>query len=199
MPSYYTSKLYEGEEETLRSFILRCSSMNSDPLPLDKYTDLEYNHSLDRELEKAKQKLKYYTNLKKNDDELAKAYAEAKETIERHKREYKEKKESMKARYIDMKTQLDNLNWPPIFNKAHKFMVRIITESLENDCNIYEEPVPTMEEWIDRKIKRSEWEIEYYQEEIVKNHNKIDKCNSYYHELYDFLDKVAPYEKTNND
>ena len=84
MPTGLTSKIYEGEDTSLRCFALTCvrqlgygyyaSEYGEKELPLDKAPIIKPSNYHKKELEKAKKQLEDFMELQKKPDELHKKY-----------------------------------------------------------------------------------------------------------------------------
>jgi len=208
MPTFYTDNLYQGEEETLRSFVLRCalnsgagwraSEYGKKPLPIDKAPVLSPTSHYKDKLNEAKQRLEYYEKAKENRADLFMVYDEFRKNTEEKNKEEKERIDALKARYLAMKNGVESIEMPPEFSDFKLFMLNQLDDSIKFDCAYHETEIPPIDEWIDRQIEHYQWEVGCYTKEVDNEDKRVEKDNALLSTLYTILDKAAPYEKSEN-
>ena len=208
MSTFYTDKLYKGEEETLRSFVLRCalnsgagwraSECGKKPLPIDKAPILSPTSHYKDKLKEAKQWLEYYEKAKENRPVLLRVYEEFRKNTEEKNKEEKERIDAVKARYLAMKNGVESIEMPPEYSDFKLFMLNQLDDSINFDCAYHEAEIPPIDVWIEGQIEHYQWETDCYAERIDLEEKQIENDTACLNNLYAILDKVAPYENSEN-
>lgn len=204
MPTGLTSKIYEGEDTSLRGFALTCarqlgfgyyaSNFGESALPLDKAPDIKPSNYHKEELEKAKKKLEDFMNLQKDPDALRKKYEEHLKLINGDKEESRKHKEEIKENYLSVLDKVEKWDAPSEFDSLVKLMKDQLNDSIKYDCTIYdyEKKEQSIEEWAKSEISAIKWSIGYHETEYKKAVEYANECNEYIKKLYEELDKVEP-------
>ena len=204
MPTGLTSKIYEGEDTSLRSFALTCvrqlgygyyaSNYGEDALPLDKAPDIKPSNYHKKELEKAKKQLEDFMELQKKPDALHKKYEEYLSTIHKNDEKSKKNKEQVKERYLSVLGKVEKWDAPSEFNSLVELMKDQLNDCIRYDCTTYDDDrkEQSIEEWAESEIGSIKWSIEYHEKEYEKEIEYAKECNEYIHKLYEELDKIEP-------
>lgn len=207
MPTGLTAKIYDGSDITLRGFALRCatqfgagyiaSDYGEKELPADGVPKLEVESFYQTNLESAIEDLSYWTNLKKDGDELTKAYNKAKKALRECRADYINRVESRWERYMDMKKRIEGWDVNERYENLKSMMLQQIKESMEWDCpdseksavEIYPDLEP-MDVWIDKNINNATQRVVHCFERIKAAKKSIDETEDYLAGLYAELDKL---------
>ena len=204
MPTGLTSRIYEGEDTSLRCFALTCvrqlgygyyaSNYGESALPLDKAPDIKPSNYHKEELEKANKKLEDFMNLQKDPDALRKKYEEYLKQINEDKEESRKHKEEIKENYLSVLDKVEKWDAPSEFNSLVELMKDQLNDCIKYDCTIYDydKKEQSIEEWAESEISSIKWEIEYHKKEYEAEVKHAKKCNEYIHKLYEELDKIEP-------
>lgn len=207
MPTYYTETLYNGDKETLRSFILRCAlatgaglraSKEDMPLPISAPPVLSGTNYYKRKLKATTEWLEYYKRAKENRVDLFAVYDEFRKNTEEKNKEEKERIDAIKSRYLEMKERIENFDMPSEYSDFKSFILKQLSDGIEYDCVYHETEIPPIEEWIDRQIENYQWEADYYAKEADLEEKQIEKDTAFLNNLYTMLDKVDPYKDNKN-
>lgn len=207
MPTYYTETLYNGDKETLRSFILRCAlatgaglraSKEDMPLPISAPPVLSDTNYYKRKLKATTEWLEYYKRAKENRVDLFAVYDEFRKNTEEKNKEEKERIDAIKSRYLEMKERIENFDMPSEYSDFKSFILKQLSDGIEYDCVYHETEIPPIEEWIDRQIENYQWEADYYAKEADLEEKRIEKDTAFLNNLYTMLDKVDPYKDNKN-
>lgn len=200
MTTFYTDNLYKGEEESLRSFVLRCalnssagwraSECGEKTLPIDKAPILSTTSHYKDKLKEAKQWLVYYEKAKENKVNLLAVYNEfVKNTKEKDKKN-KERIDAIKARYLAMKNGVEGIEMPPEYSDFKLFMLKQLDDSINFDCVYHETVIPPIDVWIEGQIEHYQWEVDCYTKEVDDEEKRVEKDNAFLSNLYTILDKI---------
>jgi len=204
MPTGLTSKIYEGEDTSLRGFALKCvrqlgygyyaSNYGEDALPLDKAPDIKPSDYHKKELEKANKELEDFMNLQKDPDALRKKYEEYLSTIHKNDEKSKKSKEQVKERYLSVLGKVEKWDAPSEFNSLVELMKDQLNDCIRYDCTTYDDDrkEQSIEEWAESEIGSIKWSIEYHEKEYEKEIEYAKECNEYMKKLYEELDKIEP-------
>ena len=204
MPTGLTSRIYEGEDTSLRGFALTCvrqlgygyyaSEHGEKELPLDKAPIVKPSNYHKEGLEKANKKLEDFLNLQKDPDALRKKYEEHLKQINEDKEKSRKYKEEIKENYLSVLDKVEKWDAPSEFNSLVELMKDQLNDCIEYDCTIYDDDKKeqSIEEWAESEISSIKWEIEYHKKEYEAEVKHAKECNEYIHKLYEELDKVEP-------
>ena len=204
MPTGLTSKIYEGEDTSLRGFALTCvrqlgfgyyaSNYGKMALPLDKAPDIKPSNYHKEELERANKKLEDFMNLQKDPDALRKKYEEHLKVINGDKEESRKHKEKIKENYLSVLDKVEKWDAPSEFDSLVKLMKDQLNDSIKYDCTTYdyEKKEQSIEEWAKSEISAIKWSIGYHETEYKKAVEYAKECNEYIKKLYEELDKIEP-------
>jgi len=197
MPTGYTAKLYEGEDQSVRDFILSCARafgatiMQRDDDPNDPPKPREISTHYEDSLREATKALD--VALAWTDEEAGRlATAEDRKDLA-YWRESEKKSADRRVRYEAMLTAVTA--WvPPTseHNGLKTFMVEQITGSIKWDCSTCDAPTcPTGAEYRELTIKARSRDVTYYTEERQKEIERVDGANAWITALYDSLKAVS--------
>ena len=204
MPTGLTSKIYEGEDTSLRGFALTCvrqlgygyyaSEHGEKELPLDKAPIVKPSNYHKEGLEKANKKLEDFLNLQKDPDALRKKYEEHLKQINEDKEKSIKYKEEIKENYLSVLDKVEKWDAPSEFNSLVELMKDQLNDCIKYDCTIYDDDKKeqSIEEWAESEISSIKWEIEYHKKEYEAEVKHAKECNEYIHKLYEELDKIEP-------
>lgn len=206
MPTGLTSKIYEGEDTSLRGFALQCvrqlgygyyaSNYGEKALPLDKAPDIKPSNYHKKELEKAKKQLEDFIELQKKPDELHKKYEEYLSTLHKNDEKSKKSKEQVKERYLSVLGKVEKWDAPSEFNSLVELMKDQLNDCIKYDCTTHDydndKKEQSIEEWAESEISSIKWSIEYHKKEYEVEVKHAKECNEYIHKLYEELDKIDP-------
>ena len=205
MPSGLTSKIYYGEDLSLRGFALRCatqfsagyyaSKQGSEELPLDKAPELEVKQYHRNKMLEAIKELEKWESLKDNLEEAQRLYDEEYAQHMEKNAEVEAERNEIKKRYDTMLEKVKAWNVPTTQLYLKTFMLEHLEKTMQWDCTIYTpyntERVP-IEEWLESKIKWAKRDVEYHTKEYDNHEKDIETYNKTLKELYDALDAVEP-------
>lgn len=189
MPTGYTCDIEKGI--SFKEYATKCMrnfgaliNMRDEPwdTPITKEkvsppTSSSYHQT---ELEKAEKELEEFKL--KSDEQLQKDFEQhVASEVERYEGYIKEKKE-LKKKYLEMLNKVYSFEPPTEEHESfHKFMIEQITGSIEHDCNLkyYQEELEkyqnlTFEDYVDKKLKSINWNIDYHGVEAEKEKNRTD-------------------------
>lgn len=204
MPTGLTSKIYEGEDTSLRGFALTCvrqlgygyyaSNYGENAFPLDKAPEIKPSNYHKKELEKAEKELEDFMNLQKDPDALSKKYEEYLLTLHKNDEKSKKSKEQVKERYLSVLDKVEKWDAPSEFNSLVELMKDQLNDCIKYDCTTYDDDKkePSIEEWAESEISSIKWSIEYHKKEYEAEVKHAKECNEYIHKLYEELDKIEP-------
>ena len=204
MPTGLTSRIYEGEDTSLRGFALTCvrqlgygyyaSEYGENALPLDKAPDIKPSNYHKEEFEKANNKLEDFMNLQKDPDALRKKYEEHLKQINEDKEKSRKHKEEIKENYLSVLDKVEKWDAPSEFNSLVQLMKNQLEDCIKHDCTTYDydNKELSIEEWAESEISSIKWEIEYHKKEYEAEVKHAKECNEYIHKLYEELDKIEP-------
>lgn len=195
MPNGYTAPIYEGEEITLRDFLVRCSrgfgvhvTMRDDPL--DKEPPKAYEPDIkryDESIAKAHEELAEVQQW--TEDEAAKAaevdYQERRKAHE----ESVANRQAMRNRYDDMIEQVQGWSPHPELQDMKDGILGWLHESRRFDCGSdYDEPLRlTGEAFKEQRIeslrKNIEWDEKFRREEL----ERVASRNAYLKKFWESL------------
>lgn len=211
MPTGLTSDIYEGKDMSLRKFALKCathftggyqaSEGGSKPLPLYEPPVIPLNSYYVENLEKAKEELKYWLEVKNNTELSRKLYDDYVMKHEAAKADYNQKiNVEMRGRYLKMLGKVEAWEVDMEYQNIKDFMLGQIKESMEHDCpenveNPYDYELPSsIEDWLKLNIEESESDIEYYTEKMEKEIKNNKELNDYLKGFYEQINKAEPKE-----
>lgn len=198
MPTGYTSKIYNGEQQSGKEFIMTCArafgaliEMRDEPndaiIP-EEFQPSEYHK---KELEKAKIELEKYKNMtiEQIQQKVNESYQEI---IEQNKKYYNEGLE-LKNRYEKVLREVERWELPSSEHQNLKdFAMDQLNESIRFDCGhikkyVEEVKKETPEEYIQKQIDSCLWSINYHQENWDKEIKKTNERNLWIKQLRDSL------------
>lgn len=203
MPSGYTAKIYEGEEQSFQDFALTIArafcwiELRDTPLgPIPaklKEPDTKYH---EEQLAKAKQKKIDMLHIsvqaaarRANEEADADAERRAKSAAER---------EELRGRYEAMLIEAEAYE-PPTERHVEfrEHMIKQLKQSIDFDCKIYNWPEPTRDgaTWIKEQLEEAEREIEYHTKEIEREIERTSVNNEWALALLESLDVEVPAEE----
>lgn len=165
MPTGYTSKLYEGEPQTLPEFILDCARafgaliiMRDEPAdaPIPDKVTFRDEARYRKYLEESNAELDQLMVMSARDKRIANLNAHEKRV--NAWRESQQRADAIRRRYDDMLVQVMNWDPPtPDHERLKKFMVDQLRDSMAIDCNTYPREYPVLadhETWWKEQVKR---------------------------------------------
>lgn len=196
MPTGYTSKIYEGKEQTGKEFLMTCArafgaTIEMRDMGLDAEIPEEFQPSTyhQEQINIARENLLKYTEMTIEEaSELAEMEYNQK-LIDNKK--YNDKKFALRDRYQN--TLGEVLNWEPPTSEHEglkKFAIEQLQESIKWDCTIYPREnykKETPQEYIERKIGESLKDIEYYQKKWEEEVKRTNACNLWIKQLRESL------------
>ena len=198
MPTGYTSKIYNGEQQSGKEFIMTCArafgaliEMRDEPndaIITEEFQPSEYHK---KELEKAKIELEKYKNMtiEQIQQKVNESYQEI---IEQNKKYYNEGLE-LKNRYEKVLREVERWELPSSEHQNLKdFAMDQLNESIRFDCGhikkyVEEVKKETPEEYIQKQIDSCLWSINYHQENWDKEIKKTNERNLWIKQLRDSL------------
>ena len=204
MPTGLTSKIYYGEDTSLRGFALTCvrqlgygysaSEHGEKELPLDKAPIIKPNNYHKERLEKANKELEDFMELQKDPDALHKKYEEYLSALHKNDEESKNSKEQLKERYLSVLGKVEKWDAPSEFCSLVQLMKNQLDDCIKYDCTTYDydKKKQSIEEWAESEINSIKWSIEYHETEYKKDVEYAKECKEYIQKLYEELDKIEP-------
>lgn len=166
MPTGYTSKLYEGTEQSFPEFVIACAhafcvALRDEPIgaPLPKFVpDTKYYDELVTKGRARLAEVRRWTDEQAN-DAAEEAYAVAVDAW----RASQAKAEALRLRYEWMLAHVDEWDAPTDNHQGLKeFMHKQLAESIQFDCGSYDAPKrATGSEFRSEQIRKAEWDISY--------------------------------------
>lgn len=195
MPTGYTAPLHAGKDITFEQFVLRCSrGMGAAVTQRDESLDStirkrEPSDYHRKALDKA---------VKRLDEALAmtveQAEVLAEESYAARLREHEKsmaKRAAMQERYEAMLAKVRNWTPPTTDHEGLKtFMVEQLEESIEFDCvgfGKYKPRRKTAKEYMQDELQNAKDNIEYYTEQMYKEHERVREQNEWVQALADDL------------
>ncbi len=195
MPTGYTSKIYNGDNQSFKEFAMGCARafgalihMRDDgmetPIRPDIVSDYAKKH-----VEEAQAKIAWLHALtpKECEAEARKQYGDA---MEYYNKTVKERM-ALQTRYEMMLAQVEA--WKPP-TKDHeglkKFMIEQLTTSIEGDCDMRYFPVPqriTGEQWLADHLESAAKDIEYFSKEQKEEEERVNGRNEWVEQLQNSL------------
>jgi len=198
MPTGYTSKIYEGEDVSGKEFIMTCArafgaliEMRDEPLDARIPEELKVDTYHEKQLERSKQELDKYKNMSIEEAQklVDKNY---KKRIEENNKYYKEKLE-LKDRYEKVLVEVEAWKLPsPDHQSLKNYAIDQLNKSIDFDCSgieNYEKEIKkeTPEEYIQLKIDKCLWDIEYHQREWDNEVKRVNERNLWIKQLRNSL------------
>jgi hypothetical protein len=189
MPSGITSKIYDGEDVSLRDYLMTVGRqmsmaiMQRDEGPGPVKLRKPSTYSLDA-LEQAILERHRLADLTEAEcaDEAAAEFLRSREA----RREYKERKDALRARYQAMYEKVEAWEPDPKVEYVKGHALKYLRESIEFDCpegrDIWppdqDEPTP-WGKWRDEKIAECERQIERYSEQWDEEVERVNDFNEH--------------------
>lgn len=206
MPTGLTSKIYEGEDMSLRGFALMCvkqlgygyyaSGYGEEDLPLDKAPVIKPKRYHKIELDRVTKQYEKFKKLQEDTEALMAKYEEVMSHITKDSEDSKKKNKELQSRYESVLEKVNRWDVPEELSSLKNLMTDQLNDSIKYDCRTYEEDEerknPTLEEWVNSENKHFEREIEYHTKEYAKDVEYSKECNEYIKKLYEELDKAEP-------
>ena len=205
MPSGLTCKIYNGEDLSLRGFVLNCarqfgpgyhaSQSGEKELPKDKAPILTVGSYHEGKIIEAEKELEKWENLRNNLEEAQKLYDEQYAQNMQYNTAVNEERNEIKERYNTVLEKVKAWDIPIEYNSLKELMLKQLKENIEWDCSPYtpykEEKVP-IEEWIEVRIRLARRDLDYHTKEFQEEKRRVEYDNKYLKGLYEALDKVEP-------
>lgn len=199
MPTGYTSDLYDGNDVTLRDFILRCARgmgalimMRDDPWDAPIRTFEPSAHHANA-IEKTKARLDELVNM--HPDEIARAAEEAHQKAYQSWRDRRDEKLALRGRYEDMLNKVRTWQPPtPEHEGLRALMVDQLESSIKFDCSMsYDEPPVRKPDgaWFTEQVERAQESLAYHVEEDAKERQRTADRNAWVQALMEALPEPA--------
>ncbi|MEK5167155.1 hypothetical protein NYE69_33275 [Paenibacillus sp. FSL R5-0527] len=195
MPTGYTSSIYNGEEVTVKDFVLKCSRafgalvmMRDEPMDAEIPVFEPSSYNLES-LEKAKEQLKKLTSLSSEEVEKL-AEEEYRNGVEEYQKNLKKRRE-LRSRYERLLAEVNAWNPPSSEHVGLKeFCVKQLEESIDWDCDEkYLTPPVRLsgEEYRKSGIVKAHKEIAYYSNAHEEEVQRTNSRNLWVKQLKDSL------------
>lgn len=195
MPSAYTEKLYNGEQD-FKDFVLRTargmgalihmrdSSFDS-PITLPEVS----SYHRDR-LEEAQQQLKKYESY--TDEQWEAERDESYEEDFKRWREVEDKKNAREARYNDMIKKVNAWKAPTLeHTNFKKFMIDQLTESRNFDCHSLRRPVlMPVQDYKQDRLNKVLSDVTYHSEKYSEEIERVNERRKWIQQLIDSLEGI---------
>ena len=184
MPTGYTSKLYEGESQTPREFILMCSRAFGATIDQRDEPFVSYH---DEALAKARVLVKEAPAW--SDEEAdRRAWAEHVEAVTAW-RKSEAKRAEIRARYEAMLMEVDRWSPPTADHQGLKvFMIEQLRGGIDFDCKPYDPPAARLgSEYRADVIKQANRDVEYHTKERAEKIRRAASANAWIAALYESL------------
>lgn len=199
MPTGYTAKLYEGEEQTFPEFVLSCAhafgalvtmrdQAVDSPIPDEFQPDSHH----EKQIRIAKARL---VTLGEMTPENAARHAKEdhdQAVIVRDKA--RAERDARRERYEAMLADVDKWQPPTEEHQGLKeFMADQLRESIKFDCGMdYWPELPTLdgEEWMRQQVAKAERDVAYHTEEHQKEVERTEERNAWVRALRESLSSV---------
>jgi len=199
MPTGYTSKIYEGEEQTGKEFIMTCArafgaliTMRDEPSDAEIPEELKVDTYHKKELDRSKQELKKYQNMTLEEAQELVNQSYQKEVKENNK--YHNEKLILKYRYEKVLAEVKEWQIPsPEHHDLKDYAIKQLEDSIRFDCGKVEEYVvkeikkSTPEEYIQNKIESCRYSVKYHQENWDKEVTRTNERNIWIKQLRESL------------
>lgn len=208
MPSGLTQKIYDGSDTSLRGFALSCvrqftpgyvaSKGGSEELspyraPILKASDFYLN-----KLYEVEEEFKYWKDIVSNNPtQLDVEYNKYLQYREKENKEYLDKKNALKKRYISMIEKVINWEAPERYLPLKKLMLEQLDLSCSHDCSEYlpySRKPKSVEMFLKSKLDKLIEDLEYYTDKYETEVENTQLNNEYLEGLYEELNKVEPYK-----
>ncbi len=173
MPTGYTSDLYEGKDVTFQEFAAQCARamqplvmMREEPMDAPIPEKFEPSSYHIEKLDEAKKDLKELESLPDQEAESRASREYGKDCVAYEKSV--KNQTAIAARYNKMLKKVEAWTPPSDDHVPFKdYMREQLTESIDFDCHFYGEAPKRLsgKEWLKKKIKKAEWNIDYHWEE----------------------------------
>jgi gas vesicle protein len=199
MPSGMTSKIYEGKEETLESYILKCAHqfgglMHTRDDGFDAPVRLResYTSYYDRKIKSLREELTRYQQMTL-DDAKKQIQEHYEEELTRYNRRVKEKLE-VKERYTTMLEKVQA--WEPPTDEHLSLKndaVKQLEDSIHFDCSTAYMSVPKKplegeaQQWLENQKYRLVEQIQSYKDDKQSDQEKVASNNKWIKDLLDSL------------
>jgi hypothetical protein len=199
MPTGYTSKLYEGEDQSFEDFVLNCARAFGALIELRDEPDAEIPDTFepspyhDKEREKAEAELRELKRL--SPVEIRTRAAKDYQAAVRRYREAIADAQELAERYGTMLARVMVWEPPsPDHEALKKFMIDQLQESIRRDCSTKyltkPEPQPA-QEWYDERVKSIMDGINYHNEQQAKEETRAEERNEWVSQLRGALEGVT--------
>jgi hypothetical protein len=199
MPTGYTSKLYEGEDQTFEDFAWSCARafgalilMRDDPADAPIPEKFEPSSYHVEKLAEAERELAEFEAM--GTAEQADLYlAECAENVAKRAEEVR-KRRDLRERYEAMLWQVETWEPPTADHEGMKtFMVEQLKSSIDFDCHpgtdVYPARLPDrIEDWYDDRIKKLRWNVDYHRKSLAEEIERTNERNGWVSALRDSLD-----------
>lgn len=207
MPTGLTEKIYNGEDVSLRDFILKCATQVSGGYEASDYgaKDLPRYEApvitadttfYEERIIKAENELMYWVKLKEDLDFAQQEYDAEQEKHRQENEHYEKHCREIEQRYRAMLEKVNQWNASEPYRGIKEMMIRQLNECIEHDCKItsplYCLKRQPVEEYIDDHIQWVREEINNYQKRIEEERQRVKEHNAWPKGLYEELDKVEP-------
>lgn len=196
MPTGYTSKLYDGKEQTADEFILECARAfgayvlgRDTPIGADVPTHYEPSSYYAESVNKDQIRL---TNLRgMSVKDRVKAADEAFAKLHARWIEDKAKVEERRTRYEEMLARVRQWEPPTSDHVGLKeFMVKQLEESIDFDCHTWPEEEPTKpspHDWYKKELADAERSLEFSEQHYAEEIERTNGRNGWIKALHESL------------
>lgn len=195
MPNGYTSDIYDGNE-SFRNYAMNVAKAfgayyhlrdESSDAPLSKL-DSDSLHFYQKKLDDAQVAYDDFTALSLS--EQKELWQEELVKIRKVNAESKVRNEELAARYSRMLGKVVAWNVPKELAGLKSTMRQYLIESMDFDCGtgpVYQMPEPTLDKWIDDKVRGLQRDIIYYTNSIEREKKRLAEQHAFHEALMDAL------------
>ena len=206
MPTGYTAKVYEGTEESIKTFLAHAArGLGAYIHQRDEGSDVdpdvrEYNKYSFASVTQAADRLHQLHLLSKSDRVMR--YYRAKNESDRVMQEMETNRAELAARFDEFIDALDEVDFPvddPVagefFKGLKSFAEQQLTDSKRYDASEYptksfDELYPTPEEWYNAELLRAAKSVAYSADHLVDEIERVQKQNAIHARFVEFLDSL---------
>ena len=201
MPTGYTGKIYNGEEQAFEEFILRCARGvaafigQRDDSPEAPLKRAEPNNYYGKKMDEVSAELNRLKAMSPQEATAAESEERGRAMDERQKCETEAP--VLMERYQRMLSQAKQWKPPtPDHVGLKRFMIEQLETSIDHDCSVEAwpkvPPATSGEEWRSKKIEKALHVLAYYEAENLKEIRRTEEINRWIDQLYESIGREAP-------
>jgi hypothetical protein len=192
MATGYTTIIGEREDLTFKEFTLRCArafgacvmQRDDDLKQPPKKLEVESYH-LDS-FNEAERNLKKFKVISKKDLQIQ--FKSDQEKSDREWQKSKKESDKLKSKYVSMLDKVKAWNPPTNGHVGLKtFMIQQLEDSIKWDCTDSKRDNTSFQEWYKAQLEHLEWEVNYHQQEYVKEVGRVKDQNLWIENLYESI------------